>query len=75
MRTSPVFARAEKDFDAEHLRDVNVVLQEIQRLGELDTRVECGRGHDLDVYSSRRGIKELDRSGKGYVTDSDRWHQ
>ena len=45
MRTSSVFTRAEGEFDAEHQRDVNIVLQVIQRQGELDTRVECAEGH------------------------------
>ena len=41
--TSSVFSRAEWDFDAEYSRDVNVVLQVMQRQGELDARVECAK--------------------------------
>jgi len=74
VRTSPVFSRAERDFDAEHSRDVNVVLQVMQRQGELDARVECAKGTISTSIPLEGVFKELDRSGKGYVTDSDLWH-
>ena len=51
------------------------MLQVIQRLGELDTRVECAKGTISMSFPLKGVFKELDRSGKGYVTDSDRWHQ
>ena len=70
-----MFTRAEREFDAEHWRDVNVVLQVIQRQGELNTRVECAKGTISTSIPQEDVCKELDRSGKGYVTDSDRWHQ
>jgi len=69
-----VFSRAERDFDAEHSRDVNVVLQVMQRQGELDARVECAKGTISTSIPLEGVFKELDRSGKGYVTDSDLWH-
>ena len=51
------------------------MLQVIHRQGELDTRVECAKG-TISTSIPLEGIfKKLDRSGKGYVTDSDRWHQ
>jgi len=57
------------------VRDVNVVLQVIQRQGELDTRVERAKGTISTSIPPEGVFKELDRSGKCYVTDSDRWHQ
>ena len=61
MRTSPVFSRAERDFDAEHSRDVNVVLQVMQRQGELDARVECAKGTISTSIPLEGVFKELDR--------------
>ena len=75
VRTSPVFSRAQRDFDAQHSRDVNVVLQVIQRQGELDVRVECAKGTISTSIPLEGVFKELDISGKGHVIDSVRWHQ
>ena len=55
----------EREFDAEHYRDVNVVLQVIQRHGELNTRVECAKGTISTSFPLEDVCKELDRSGKG----------
>ena len=75
VRTSLVFTRAEGEFDAEHQRDVNVVLQVTQRQGELNTRMECDKSTISTSIPLEGVFKELDKSGKGHVTDSDRWHQ
>ena len=64
MRTLPVFTRAEKEFDAEHQRDVSIVLQMTQHQGELNTRVECAKG-TISSIPLKDVCKELDRSGKG----------
>ena len=72
--TSSVFSRAEWDFDAEYSWDVNVVLQVMQRQGELDARAECAKSTISTSIPLEGVFKELDRSGKGYVTDSDLWH-
>merc|ERR1712135_207112 len=42
--------------------------------GELDARVECAKGTISTSIPLEGVFKELDRSGKGYVTDSDLWH-
>ena len=61
-------------FDAEHLREVNVVLQVMQCQGELDAQVECAKSTISTSILLEGVVKELDRSGKGYVTDSGLWH-
>lgn len=50
------------------------MLQVMQRQGELDARVECAKGTISTSIPLEGVFKELDRSGKGYVTDSDLWH-
>ena len=51
------------------------MLQVIQCQGELNTRVECSKGMISTSIPLEDVCKELDRSGKGYMTDRDRWHQ
>ena len=63
--TLPVFTCAEREFDAEHQRDVNVVLLVIQHQGEVNTRVECANGIISTSIPLKDVCKELDRSGKG----------
>jgi len=55
-------------------RSTRSVLALLQRQGELDVRVEGAKGTLASSVSVEWLFKELDRSKKGYVTDTDLWN-
>jgi len=55
-------------------RSIRSVLGLIQRQGEHDVRVEDAKGTLASSVSVQWLFKELDRSQKGYVTDTDLWN-